>query len=196
MHYDNQLFALFDKIKFKMFEKETVHREKRSRVKYPIILFGYHRGGHEFISTFKQMSKKYIVIDYDPTVLDVLDRQNIPYVYGDATDLELLDEVGVESAKLVISTFSDYEVTHQLVANVQRINPDAVIICHAENQKEALELYETGATYVMIPHYIGSEKVSAFIKKKGLNKQEFEQFREKHIGRLRIHNEAISSLDI
>jgi Kef-type K+ transport system membrane component KefB len=196
MHYDNQLFALFDKIKFKMFEKETVHREKRSRVKYPIILFGYHRGGHEFISTFKQMSKKYIVIDYDPTVLDVLDRQSIPYVYGDATDLELLDEVGVESAKLVISTFSDYEVTHQLVANVQRINPDAVIICHAENQKEALELYETGATYVMIPHYIGSEKVSAFIKKKGLNKQEFEQFREKHIGRLRIHNEAISSLDI
>jgi Kef-type K+ transport system membrane component KefB len=195
MHYDNQLFTIFDRIKFKMFEKETVHREKRSRSKYPMVLFGYHRGGHEFISTFKQMGKKYIVIDYDPTVLDVLDRQNIPYVYGDATDLELLEEVGIEGAKLIVSTFTDYEVTHQLVTNVARINPNAVIICHAENQSEALELYELGATYVMIPHFIGSEKVSAFIKKKGLDKQEFEQFREKHMGRLRIHNEAMNSIN-
>lgn len=195
MLYDNQLFKIFDRIKFKMFEKETVHREKRTRSKYPMILFGYHRGGHEFISTFKQMGKKYIVIDYDPTVLDVLDRQSIPYVYGDATDLELLEEIGIESAKLIVSTFTDYEVTHQLVGNVQRINPNAVIICHAENQTEALELYEIGATYVMIPHYIGSEKVSAFIKKKGLDKQEFEQFREKHMGRLRLHNEAMSALE-
>ncbi len=195
MLYDNQLFKIFDRIKFKMFEKETVHREKRARSKYPMILFGYHRGGHEFISTFNQMGKKYIVIDYDPTVLEVLERQSIPYVYGDATDIELLEEVGIDSAKLVVSTFTDYEVTSQLVSNVSRINPGAVIICHAENQKEALDLYEKGATYVMIPHYIGSEKVSAFIKKKGLDKQEFEIFREKHMGRLRIHEQAMNSLE-
>ncbi len=195
MHYDNQLFLIFDKIKFKMFEKETVHREKRSRSKYPMLLFGYHKGGHEFISTFKEMGKKYIVIDYDPTVLDVLERQNIPYVYGDATDLELLEEIGIESAKLIVSTFTEYDVTRQLVANVQRINPNAVIICHAENQKEGLALYELGATYVMIPHYIGSEKVSAFIRQKGLDKQQFEHFREKHMGRLRVHEDNMNILE-
>jgi Kef-type K+ transport system membrane component KefB len=195
MQYDNQLFRLFDRIKFKVFEKETSHREKRSRTKYPLILFGYHKGGHEFINTFQQMGKKYIVIDYDPTVLDVLDRQNIPYIYGDATDIELLDEIGIDSAKLIVSTFTEYDVTRQLVLNVQRINPDAVMVCHAENQTEALALYEAGATYVMIPHYIGSEKVSAFIKKKGLDKNEFEHFREKHMGRLRINSQAIDKLE-
>lgn len=190
MIYDNQLFKIFDRIKFKMFEKEVAHKEKKTRTKYPMILFGYHKGGHEFVNAFKEMNKKYIVVDYDPTVLDVMDRQNIPYVYGDASDLELLEEMGIESAKLIVSTFTEFEVTHQLVSNVQRINPNAVIICHAENQSEALELYELGATYVMIPHHIGSEKVSAFIKSKGLDKNEFEHFRTKHLGHLKAQFEA------
>ena len=193
MHYDNGLFKFFDRIKFKMFEKEVAHRERRNSVTYPMILFGYHKGGHEFVNTFKEMSKRYIVVDYDPTVIDILERQNVPFIYGDATDPELLEEVGIERAKLIVSTFTEYDVTQQLVSNVQRMNPNAVIICHADNQSEALELYELGATYVMIPHYIGSEKVSAFIRAKGLNKQEFEHFRERHMGLLQSHHEMMNA---
>lgn len=193
MHYDNQLFKMFDSIKFKMFEKETVHRERHKHGNIPLILFGYHKGGHEFINTFKQMSRKYVVIDYDPGVIDILERQNVPYIYGDATDLELLEEVGIEKAKLVVSTFTEFDVTRQLVENVQRINPDAVIVCHADNQQEALQLYEIGATYVMIPHHIGSEKVSAFIRAKGLDKQEFEQFRKRHVGNLLAHHDFVET---
>ncbi|MDQ3064649.1 MAG: cation:proton antiporter [bacterium] len=192
MHYDNQLFKMFDRIKIKVFEKESVHRERRNRVQYPLILFGYHKGGHEFVSTFKQMGKRYVVIDYDPTIIDTLERQNIPNIYGDATDLELLEEIGIYQVKLVVSTFTEFEVTKQLVANVERANPNAVIVCHADNQSEALELYELGATYVMIPHYIGSEKVSAFIRAKGLNKQEFEHFRSKHLGYLLSHHDDLT----
>lgn len=193
MHYDNQLFKMFDRIKFKMFEKETAHRERHKHGNIPLILFGYHKGGHEFINTFKQMAKRYVVVDYDPTVIDILERQNIPYIYGDATDLELLEEVGIDKAKLVVSTFTEFDVTQQLVTNVQRINEDAVIVCHADNQTEALQLYELGATYVMIPHHIGSEKVSAFIKQKGLDKGEFEHFRKRHLGSLLAHHDFVET---
>lgn len=193
MHYDNQLFKLFDRIKFKTFEKETVHREKHKHGNIPLILFGYHKGGHEFINTFKQMSLRYVVVDYDPGVIDILERQNVPYIYGDATDLELLDEIGIEKAKLVVSTFTEFDVTRQLVDNVQRINEEAVIVCHADNQTEALELYELGATYVMIPHHIGSEKVSAFIKQKGLDKKEFEHFRSRHMGSLLASHDSLAT---
>lgn len=193
MQYDNQLFKYFDKIKIHVFEKEVSYKEKRSRSGYPLILFGYHHGGHEFIKTFKQIGKRYLVIDYDPSVIDTLEHQEVPYVYGDATDVELLDEIGIENTKLVISTFSDFEVTQQLVRNVSRINPSAVIICHANNRDEAMKLYEEGSTYVMIPHYVGSEKISAFIKKSGLKKSEFNQFRDKHLTYLQNH--ALHSLD-
>ena len=33
----------------------------------------------------------------------------------------------------------------------------------------------------MLPHYLGSEKISAFIKKVGLRKSEFKKIREKHL---------------
>jgi hypothetical protein len=39
----------------------------------------------------------------------------------------------------------------------------------------------------MIPHYIGSEKVSAFLKKNGIDKAQFEQFKEKHLAYLESH---------
>ncbi len=187
MHYDDELFAKFDKIRLHLFEKEVTYKEKRSRVGYPLILFGYHHGGHEFIRTFKQMSKRYLVIDYDPSVIDTLEHQDVPYMYGDATDAELLEEINIEHTKLIVSTFSDFEVTFALVKNVTRINTSAVIICHADNREEAMRLYELGATYVMIPHYIGSEKISAFIRRYGLSKNEFAHFREKHLNYLETH---------
>lgn len=196
MYYDNQLFTLFDKIKLRLFEREALHQDKmKAKHHIPLVLFGYHKGGHEFINAFKQMDKRYLVVDYNPSVIDLLERQNIPHIYGDATDLELLEEIGIKHAKLVISTMTEYEATAVLVSNVRRMNPDAVIVCHADNQTEALQLYEHGATYVMIPHHIGSVKVSSFIKDKGLNKREFEDFRSKHVGNLLANQDFLSAID-
>ena len=187
MHYDNQLYKLFDKVRIHAFEKDVVYKERRRREGYPLILFGYHHGGHEFINTFRSIGRRYLVVDYNPQVIESLEQQNIPYVYGDATDNELLDEVGVEHAKLIICTFTDFEMTSQVVQNVHRINPHTVIICHAENRHDAVKLYELGSTYVMIPHYIGSEKISAFIRKSGLKKSEFTKYRDKHLNELHQH---------
>lgn len=185
MHFDEQLFVYFDRIKLRLFEKEVVHKESRTRHGYPILLFGYHHGGHEFIRTFRDIGKRFLVVDYDPFVIESLEQQQIPSMYGDATDNELLDEIGLDSTQLVISTFSDFEVSQQLVANINKRNPSAVIICHANNHTEALQLYELGSTYVMIPHHIGSEKISNFIKRSGLKKTEFKNFRDKHLEYLR-----------
>lgn len=190
MQYDDELFALFDRLKLHMFEKEVVYKEKRRRAGYPLVLFGYHQGGHAFIQTFKHIGKRYLVVDYDPAVIDTLERQDIPYIYGDATDTELLDEINIDNTKLAISTFSDFGVTQQLIRNIHRTNPSAVIICHAVSREDALQLYEMGADYVMIPHYIGSEKISAFIRKSGLKKSEFNQFREKHMAALQAYEDA------
>lgn len=187
MHYDEKLFTVFDRLKLKLFDRETKYKEHIKRKSYQFILFGYHKGGHQFIKTFKGMRKRFVVVDYDPVVAETMERHDIPYIYGDATDPELMEEVGVEHAKVVISTFSDFAATEQLVMYTSNINPDAVIICHAMNQEEAIKLYDLGATYVMIPHYIGSEKVSSFLKKNGGDKAEFEQFKEKHKEYLETH---------
>lgn len=186
MHYDDTLYRIFERAKIKLFDRYTTKKEQR-HVGYQLILFGFQKGGHEFINTFEQMGKRYLVVDYDPSVVETLEHRNIPTLYGDANDPELLEEANIENAQLIVSTFNDFSVATQLVESVRRINEKAVIICHADSHEEATELYRLGATYVMTPHYIGSEKVSSFIKKNGLDRAMFENYRKKHMSYLRVN---------
>ena len=46
---------------------------------------------------------------------------------------------------------------------------------------DAAALYEHGASYVSLPHYIGSERVSSFIRRHGLDHAALTQYRDKHL---------------
>jgi len=185
--YSDSLFRYAEKY-LSMFERSKAKFEqKESRQHYELVLFGYQHGGHEFVKVFKSLKKRYIVIDYDPAAIDDLERHHIDYLYGDATDVELLEELGLEKAKIIVSTITDHEVNKFLAALVERINPHAVLITHADTVAQAAELYELGAGYVMMPHYIGSEKIGAFIKRSGFKKSEFRKFRDKHLAYLQSH---------
>ncbi len=187
MQYDDKLFMYFDRIKLRMFEKDVIYKEKRSPNSYQNILLGYHHGGHEFIKTFKEMGKKFLVVDYDPEVIEILQNQKIDYLYGDATDIELLQEAGIEKSKMVVSTINDHNANVFIANLINQINPDALLIAHANNINEATELYDLGAAYVMIPHHVGTERMSALIKRTGANKEEFAKHRAKHIASLESH---------
>jgi Kef-type K+ transport system membrane component KefB len=189
MHYDEKLFPYFDKVRLKIFDREATHKERRKAAAYQLVLLGYHHGGNEFIKAFKQLNKKFMVIDYDPEVVDLLDHQKIDYLYGDATDLELLKEANIDKSKLIVSTISDHQTNLTIVSLLEKLNPEAAIVCHANNIKQAAELYEAGASYVMIPHHIGSERISAFIMRNGFDKESFRHYRHKHMTMLESHLE-------
>lgn len=184
--YSDRLYSLFSRY-LGLFERRKTKSEQIRHHNYEAILFGYRRGGIEFVKTFRKIVKNFIVIDYDPEAIDELERKNIPYLYGDATDVELLEEAGLEKAKLVVSNVTNHETNAGLLVTMERINPDAVVICHADDAEEADRLYGLGASYVMVPHFIGNEKVSSFVRRSGLKKSEFKKYRERHIESLQSH---------
>jgi len=180
MKYDDAIYSLLES-KLHIFERKNVKEHERKRQSYPIILFGYHRGGHEFLQAFRDMKQRYLVVDYDPEVIEHLDRQGVRSTYGDATDEELLHEINAHKAKLVVSTVSDMGVNRSLLGYLRYHNPTAVFICHANGYDEAADLYRHGATYVMLPHFLGSERIGGFIRKHGFNHKAFEVYRKQHV---------------
>lgn len=180
MKYDDQLYRKLEKW-LRHFERTTVNEHVKKSALYPVILFGYHKGGHEFLKTFREMKQRYLVVDYDPEIIDHLESQGIRHAYGDATDEEFLDEINVPQANLVVSTMTDLETNRILLQYLRRHNPKASFICHADNYEAAAELYEHGASYVSLPHYVGSERVSSFIRKHGLNHDALAGYRDKHL---------------
>jgi Kef-type K+ transport system membrane component KefB len=180
MKYDDELFNVLEH-SLRLFERKVVRAESSQAAQHPIILFGYHKGGSEFIKAFKAMRRKFIVVDYNPDAVEELERQNLEFMYGDATDLELLEELNISKSKLIVSTITDFETNQTLLSHVMRVNPHAIVICHSDNYEEAASLYHLGATYVMMPHLIGSERISNFVKRSGLSRKEFDTYREKHL---------------
>lgn len=190
MQYDNVIYRRIEK-HLDLFERSGALDKQNATKKYPLVLIGYENGGHQYLKTFRSLKKKFVVIDYNPEVIEELERANINYLYGDVTDPELLSEVHMESVKMIINTIGDHEVNVALVKYVRRRNDNAVIVCYSSNYGEAAELYKLGVSYVMLPHFIGSERLNSFISTHGISKKGFEEYREKHmlkIGHAALHH--------
>jgi Kef-type K+ transport system membrane component KefB/Trk K+ transport system NAD-binding subunit len=187
--YSDGLYRFFERY-LTLFERRKQHSEHEIPRSYEAVLFGYKKGGSEFVRVFKSIAKRFAVVDYDPDVADELERKQVPFLYGDATDIELLDEIDLSKTKLIVSLLSDHAGTIFILKRVEKVNPHAVIVCRADTAPEAAELYGLGASYVMMPTYIGSEKISSFIRRNGFNKTEFRHHREKHIQYLQAHYET------
>lgn len=192
--YLNRIYASLETY-LQTFERNKPRPEHEHRQKYDLVLFGYQKGGHEFIRVFQQLKKSYIVVDYDPEMIETMEHKKINCVYGDAADPEFLEEIGLENAKLVVSVLSDKAATEFILDYVNRKDPETVVICTGDTPKHATELYKKGASYVMLPHYIGSEKISSFVRRSGLSKTEFDKYRDKHLEHLKQQEELLSGDD-
>jgi Kef-type K+ transport system membrane component KefB/Trk K+ transport system NAD-binding subunit len=178
--FSDRIFSRLERF-LNIFERSQTHGEPALPRSYELVLFGYQKGGHEFVKVFRQISKNFVVIDYDPEVVDILEQRKIHHIYGDATDVELLEEANVAKAKLIVSTITDAEANLSLLNFLKRKHSEAVVIAQADSPKQAGKLYEEGASYVILPHFIGGEKIGAFVKKSGLSKSSFKKIREQHI---------------
>lgn len=190
--YSDKLYVLFERY-LELFERRKVKEGREIRRHYELVLIGYQKGGQEFLKVFKQLKKRYVVVDYDPGIIDTLENNGAEYLYGDVTDPELLEELNLEHSKLVISTITDMATNILLIDWLEKNNPRAVFIATADSSEEAAELYGKGVAYVILPHYIGSEKIGSFIKKNGFNKTEFKKYREKHLAYLQSHYDLFAS---
>ncbi len=127
-------------------------------------------------------------MDFNPDSIESLKQQEIPYIFGDAADPEFLQELHIASLKYVVSTIPDWEINKMVIDKIREKNKKAIVVVISQNREEALALYEAGATYVIMPHYLGAQYASRMIARNGLNKQEYKILREKHCAYLDKRN--------
>lgn len=164
------------------------HREGKSADESPdIIIFGYDRVGHEFVSVAAQLSPRYIVVDYDPRAIRKLQESRVPFRYGDAEDIEFLQEIGLQSAKLVVSSIPDRNTNLLLARYYRRHNVSGTIIMLAHTVEDARELYASGASYVVMPHHLGAHHAALMMARHGFETAGFDEERNAHLVRLSRH---------
>lgn len=183
--YSDPIYHLFAPL-LKHLEIRKVSREKSiaSQTIFKIILFGFDRVGGDFIKAIQKLDKPYLVADFNPKSIKRLEELNVPYVFGDADDIEFLDELNLGQIELIISTIPDFSTNKLLVRRANLANPHIISIVISHDVDEAGELYNLGATYVVMPHYLGAEFATHMIAKHGLDKKGILEEQKKHLEKL------------
>lgn len=181
--YTEKLYPFFAPLLHK-FEYKKVKRESSIVSRYDVLLFGCNRVGYDFINVFKKLGSGFLPIDFDPDIIAALQTAGINCVYGDAEDVEFLNDINVSQAKLVVSTIPDYEANSFLLSEIRKTNTDSMVILLSYNIDEAISLYEKGATYVVLPHFIGGEFAAQLAEEAGFDVSKVTQKRDEHINYL------------
>ena len=107
------------------------------------------------------MKDKIVVVDYNPTVHRKLKTLGIKVYYGDISNMETLHHARIEGARVVVSTIPDSILVGtnnlKLIRQMQRLCPNARVVVTAENIKSALEMYNEGADFVILPRIITAQ---------------------------------------
>ncbi|MEK6853299.1 MAG: cation:proton antiporter [Nanoarchaeota archaeon] len=175
----SKYLAIFERKKAQV----TIRPGKR---KYDIILFGCDRVGNDLIALFGKMKQRFVVIDHNPEIISALTKKRINCIYGDASEIELFEQLHLPDVKMIVSTIPDFDINSAIISKVREVNSSAVLVVVSHRAEEAMDLYELGATYVILPHLLGGYHASMLIEKHGLDSDKFLKEKIKHMEHLKI----------
>lgn len=180
----SDLLSVFERKGEKVDAKSTHHEGQ-----YDVILFGYNRIGHDLLNIFKKKRKKVLVVDYDPEVIEELEAIGVDCLYGDADDVDFLDELKLDTVKLITSAIPDVDTNLLIVDKALQVNKKVITIVVGKKVREAVQLYDLGVSYVLMPHLLSGNHLSELVMKNGLRLKGFLEEKAKHIDYLNIREE-------
>ena len=180
INYNNIIYSYLAKY-LSIFERtNSLDKKEKKDKKYEIILFGAHKTGHDVLEAFKGNKSALLIVDHNPDLISNLSKKGYNCIYGDISDVDLLDELDLCNSRMVISTVPDLEANLLFIKRVKLCSPKTIVLAVANSVEEALTLYDTGATYVITPKFIGGRYISDKIKSYKFNTSKFQKEKENH----------------
>ncbi len=182
MLYSDKLFLfLAPYLSVFEFRKNKVEHADKKTGKYDIILFGCNRIGYDLLESIKRTKNNFLVVDYNPDIVQKLTKEGINCMYGDVGDSELLSLLKLKEVKMIISTIPKLEDNLILLDKVKTKNNKAIFIAVSYSIEEAIRLYDSGATYIIMPHFLGAHHASTIIEEQGFDFNKFIKQQKLHL---------------
>ena len=140
-------------------------REARSAPE--IVLLGHFRIAQAVLDLVEgqlpDMKGRITLVDYDANRAHAVMARGFRWEYGDLATPDALEHLGIEEARVVVTTISDTFLkgisTRRLVENLRRLAPRALIVMTGEEKSDAVALLRAGAAHVLLPGEITGERI-------------------------------------
>ncbi len=150
-----------------------------------VVIAGYGLNGRNLARVLSEVEIPYVVVEMNPEVVWEGRAKGERIEYGDITRLEVLEHLGLASARALVIAISDPPSTRRVVAMARARWPGLHIIARTRYLAEVEELHRLGAREVIPEEFetsveIFSRVLAAYDVPRSLIGQQIEQVRREH----------------
>lgn len=138
---------------------------KIKKLKNHYIVCGYGRTGMEIATQLKNSNIDFVVIDKDVALENLLKDLGCIYIFGDATEDEILEKAGIQKAQGLFCALSDDVDNLYLTVSSKNINSDLKIIARCVKATNEQKFNKAGATNTILPYEISARRMVASVVK-------------------------------
>ncbi len=114
-----------------------------------VVICGFGRVGQNIARVLEQTGFEYIALDLDTYRVREGRQAGDPVMYGDAGQLEVLQNVGLARARCVVITFANPAVSLRILRAVRGLRGDVPVLVRTQDDLRLEELQAAGATEVV-----------------------------------------------
>jgi CPA2 family monovalent cation:H+ antiporter-2 len=160
-----------------------------------VVVCGYGRVGQNIVRLLQDHSYPVIVIDQSENRIQELRDKGIPYIYGNAASLHVLEKAGVKTAQGMAIALPDSMSTRLSLKRSLELSPDLDVVVRANQDRDIELLYQLGAREVVQPEFEASLELSShLLTGMGLPlpviQREVQQIRNSHYSELRAERSS------
>ena len=127
------------------------------------IICGVGRMGSILARELATAGRPFVVVDRDQERLRAAEELGYLVLHGDATEEQILEQVGIDRAAALASVLSEDAMNVFVTITARAMNPGLMVIARGENPRTEKKLLGCGATKVILPTAIGASKVAQLI---------------------------------
>jgi len=144
---------------------ERRRRRMIERINDHYIICGYGRVGRQVAAEFRDANVPYVVLDFNPAVLEIAREQGVPYIEGSGTKDEDLVDAGLERARgLIASSDSDVDNLY-ITVSARAERADLMIVARASTEDAAQKMLRAGADRVVQPYSAAGSEIAKMMLK-------------------------------
>ncbi len=114
-----------------------------------VVIVGYGVNGQNVARTLRATQIPYAIIEMNPTTVAVARSQGQPIYFGDSARDEILEHVGIQTARVVVVAISDAASTRATVSKARSLNAETYIVVRTRFVSEVEQLRALGADEVI-----------------------------------------------
>ena len=147
-----------------------------------VVIMEYNELAIEIADFYAQRGEQVLLLDLDPHIIEYFEHQhghsNIHAHYSNMADPDVWEDLAFDKAKVVISCIDGGQEAEMAISRWLKIEaPDVPFIAATSSHEETLELYGSGARYVIQTEYLAAKAFRDIFESEE-NKPPNEAFRE------------------